>query len=69
MSPRSGSVKWFNGSKGYGYITPDGGGNDVYVHFKSIVGDGYKSLYEGDLVEFEVEKNGQGYVATNVVKK
>ncbi|CAE6533258.1 unnamed protein product [Rhizoctonia solani] len=69
MSPRSGSVKWFNGSKGYGYITPDGGGDDVYVHFKSIVGDGYKSLYEGDLVEFEVEKNNQGYFATNVVKK
>ncbi|EUC55703.1 cold-shock DNA-binding domain protein [Rhizoctonia solani AG-3 Rhs1AP] len=69
MSSISGSVKWFNGSKGYGYITPDGGGNDVYVHFKSIIGDGYKSLYEGDLVEFEVEKNDHGYVATNVVKK
>ncbi|KAH7335546.1 cold-shock' DNA-binding domain-containing protein [Rhizoctonia solani] len=69
MSPQSGSVKWFNGSKGHGYITPNGGGDDVYVHFKSIVGDGYKSLYEGDMVEFEVEKNDKGFFATNVVKK
>ncbi|KAG8763008.1 hypothetical protein FRC11_006478 [Ceratobasidium sp. 423] len=69
MSSKSGSVKWFNGSKGYGYITPDDGGSEVYVHFKSIIGDGYKSLYEGDLVEFELDENERGPFAINVIKK
>ncbi|KPL03085.1 MAG: cold-shock protein, partial [candidate division Zixibacteria bacterium SM23_73_2] len=52
-----GTVKWFNESKGYGFITPDGGGDDLFVHFSEISGEGYKSLQEGDRVSFE---QGQG---------
>lgn len=62
-----GTVKWFNGSKGYGFITRDEG-EDVFVHFNAIVGDGYKSLDEGDQVEFEVEQGPKGLQATNVSK-
>ena len=53
-----GTVKWFNGAKGYGFISRSGG-EDVFVHFKEIVGDGYKTLNEGDAVEFEVEQRSQ----------
>jgi CspA family cold shock protein len=60
-----GTVKWFNGAKGYGFISRNGG-DDVFVHFKAITGDGYKSLNEGDPVEFEVEKGPKGLTATNV---
>lgn len=60
-----GTVKWFNGSKGYGFITREQG-EDVFVHFRSIVGDGYKNLNEGDKVEFEVEKGPKGLQATKV---
>ena len=60
-----GTVKWFNGVKGYGFISRNGG-EDVFVHFKAITGDGYKSLNEGDPVEFEVEKGPKGLTATNV---
>jgi len=60
-----GTVKWFNGAKGYGFISRNGG-EDVFVHFKAITGDGYKSLNEGDSVEFEVEKGPKGLTATNV---
>lgn len=60
-----GTVKWFNGAKGYGFISRNGG-EDVFVHFKAITGDGYKSLNEGDPVEFEVEKGPKGLTATNV---
>lgn len=63
----TGTVKWFNGSKGYGFITREEG-EDVFVHFKAIVGDGYKSLDEGDQVEFEVEQGPKGLQATNVTK-
>ena len=62
-----GKVKWFNATKGYGFITRDGG-SDVFVHFKSIVGEGYKSLNEGDSVEFEVEDGSKGPQAINVNK-
>ena len=62
-----GTVKWFNGAKGYGFISREGG-EDVFVHFKSIVGDGYKSLNEGDRVEFEVERGPKGLQAANVSK-
>ena len=62
-----GTVKWFNGAKGYGFISRNGG-EDVFVHFKSIVGDGYKSLNEGDQVEFEVERGPKGLQAANVSK-
>ncbi len=62
-----GTVKWFNGAKGYGFISR-AGGEDVFVHFNAIVGDGYKSLNEGDQVEFEVERGPKGLQATNVTK-
>ena len=62
-----GKVKWFNGSKGYGFITREEG-EDVFVHFNAIQGDGYKSLDEGDQVEFETEQGPKGLQATNVTK-
>jgi len=61
----TGTVKWFNGAKGYGFITREKG-DDVFVHFRSIVGDGYKNLNEGDKVQFEVENGPKGLQATNV---
>ena len=63
----TGTVKWFNSSKGFGFISREEG-DDVFVHFKAIVGDGYKTLDEGDKVEFEVEKGPKGLQATNVTK-
>lgn len=63
-----GTVKWFNSSKGYGFIQRDSGG-DVFVHYKSIVGDGFKTLQEGQQVEFEVEETEKGLQAINVSKK
>ena len=62
-----GTVKWFNNQKGYGFITPENG-NDVFVHHTAIQGDGYKSLDEGQQVEFNIEKGPKGEQATNVVK-
>ncbi len=62
-----GKVKWFSNQKGYGFITTDGGG-DVFVHHSAIQGDGYKTLDEGQEVEFEVEKGPKGDQATKVVK-
>jgi CspA family cold shock protein len=63
----TGIVKWFNNAKGYGFITPDGDSKDVFVHFSQIAGDGYKSLNEGQRVEFEVREGAKGPEATNVV--
>lgn len=62
-----GKVKWFSNQKGYGFITPESG-EDVFVHHKSIQGDGYKTLEEGQEVEFEVEKGQKGFQAKNVIK-
>ena len=62
-----GTVKWFNSSKGYGFIAREEG-DDVFVHYNGIAGDGYKSLEEGDQVEFEVEQGPKGLQATNVTK-
>ncbi|MCX5713712.1 MAG: cold shock domain-containing protein [Candidatus Omnitrophica bacterium] len=62
-----GTVKWFNNQKGYGFITPENG-QDVFVHHTSIQGEGYKSLTEGEQVEFEIEKGPKGEQATKVVK-
>ncbi len=62
-----GNVKWFNNSKGYGFISRENG-NDVFVHHSAIQGDGYKSLDEGQAVEFEVTQGPKGDQATNVVK-
>ena len=63
-----GTVKWFNDSKGFGFIEQEGG-EDVFVHFSAIEGDGFKSLAEGDAVEFEVQQGPKGLQAANVVKK
>lgn len=62
-----GKVKWFNSSKGYGFITSDSG-TDLFVHFSAIKGEGYKSLDEGQEVEFDVTQGPKGEQATNVVK-
>ena len=61
-----GSVKWFNEKKGFGFISRDDG-NDVFVHYSAIKRDGFKVLYEGDEVEFEVTQGPKGLQATNVV--
>ena len=61
----TGTVKWFNASKGYGFIQRNGG-EDVFVHYRAIVGEGYKSLNEGDKVQFEVQKGPKGLQASNV---
>jgi CspA family cold shock protein len=62
----TGTVKWFNADKGYGFITPAEGGDDVFVHFSAITGEGYRSLNEGAKVEYEVEHGLRGLQATNV---
>jgi CspA family cold shock protein len=62
-----GTVKWFNNAKGYGFITRENG-EDLFVHFKSILGDGYKSLKQGEAVQFEVEEGPKGLQATNVAR-
>jgi CspA family cold shock protein len=64
----TGTVKWFNDAKGYGFITPDGGGDDLFVHFTGIAGGGFKSLPEGAKVEFESTQGPKGPQATNVVQ-
>ena len=64
----SGKVKWFNESKGYGFIEPDGGGRDVFVHYSAIQGEGYKTLSEGQMVEFELTQGEKGPQASNVMK-
>lgn len=62
----TGTVKWFNESKGYGFIVPSDGGKDVFVHFSAIVGSGYKTLAEGQTVSFEVEQGPKGPQAAQV---
>ena len=62
-----GTVKWFNNQKGYGFITPESG-SDVFVHHKQIQGEGYKSLTEGQQVEFEIQQGPKGPEAVKVVK-
>ena len=62
----TGTVKWFNGEKGFGFITQDGGGADVFVHFSAIAGSGYKNLEENQKVEFEVTQGQKGLQASDV---
>jgi CspA family cold shock protein len=64
----TGTVKWFSDEKGFGFITPDDGGRDLFVHFSGISGDGYRSLPEGSKVNYEEEEGPKGPKAVNVTK-
>lgn len=62
----TGSVKWFNNAKGYGFIRPDTGGDDLFVHYSYIQMEGYKSLKAGQFVQFDIQASGNGFHAVNL---
>jgi CspA family cold shock protein len=66
MSVQTGTVKWFNEAKGYGFIACDGGGQDLFAHFRDIQGTGFKTLVENQRVEFEVKQGQKGPQAANI---
>ena len=63
-----GIIKWFSDQKGYGFVTPEGGKKDVFVHYSALQGEGFKSLREGELVEFDITEGPKGEQAANVRK-
>lgn len=63
---KTGTVKWFNNAKGYGFILPEGGGEDLFVHYSSIQMEGYKTLKAGQAVHYDTQKGAKGYHAINV---
>jgi CspA family cold shock protein len=65
---QQGTVKWFNDQKGYGFITPESGGKDVFVHHSAIMAGGFRTLAEGDRVEFSIQQGPKGPSAANVQK-
>ena len=69
MDKSTGIVKWFSRLKGYGFINPDDGGQEVFVHYSAIEGVGYRNLYEGDQVEFEKVDHGKGPQAQKVITR
>lgn len=62
----TGTVKWFNDSKGFGFVTPDGGGEDLFAHFSAITMDGFKTLKEGQKVQFDITEGPKGKQASNI---
>ena len=64
---QSGTVKWFNNAKGYGFIVPEGGGEDVFVHYSTIDGSGFKTLKEGQFVQYEAAESPRGVQTTRVI--
>jgi len=66
LSTQTGTVKWFNDAKGFGFITPEGGGDDLFAHFSEIQSKGFKSLAENQRVEFEVKTGPKGLQAANI---
>lgn len=69
MVAKSGIVRWFSRLKGYGFIQPDDGSDEVFVHYSAVLGEGYHHLYEGDRVDFELVDQGKGPQAKNVRRK
>ena len=69
MSKKQGIVKWFSRLKGYGFIQPNEGGSEVFVHYSAIQGEGYRNLYEGDVVEYDEIDNGKGPQARDVLAR
>lgn len=68
MSQYAGRVQWFHNAKGYGFVSRDDGGKDVFLHYSSIESDGYKTLQEGDLVQYDIVKGKQGLQADKVLR-
>jgi CspA family cold shock protein len=68
MNMAKGTVKWFSDQKGYGFVTPEGGRKDVFVHYSALQGEGFKTLAEGDIVEFDITQGPKGEQAANVRK-